>query len=48
MLQEGVPIEQVAAILGDTIATVERVYGHHCKDRLLAAANTIRLGRRAA
>jgi integrase len=48
MLQEGVPIEQVAAILGDTIATVERTYGHHCKDRLRSAVNTIRLGAKAA
>lgn len=28
LLQDGVPIEFVARLLGDTIATVERVYGH--------------------
>ena len=48
MLQDGVPIEQVAAILGDTIATVERVYGHHCKGRLMAAANAIKFGVKSA
>lgn len=29
LLQAGVPIFHVAKLLGDTIATVERVYGHH-------------------
>lgn len=29
LLQAGVPIYDVAKLLGDTVATVERVYGHH-------------------
>jgi site-specific recombinase XerD len=34
LLQEGVPIYDVARLLGDTIATVDRVYGHHSADHL--------------
>jgi len=34
LLQAGVPIYAVAKMLGDTVATVERVYGHHCPDHL--------------
>jgi hypothetical protein len=29
LLQAGVPIYHVARPIGDTVATVERVYGHH-------------------
>lgn len=34
LLQEGKPIYSVARLLGDTLATVERVYGHHSADHL--------------
>lgn len=34
LLQAGAPIWSVAKLLGDTVATVERVYGHHCPDFL--------------
>jgi integrase len=34
LLQDGVPIYDVARLLGDTIATVDRVYGHHSPDHL--------------
>lgn len=32
MLQDGAAIWDVAKLLGDTVETVERVYGHHCPD----------------
>ena len=32
LLQEGVSLFNVAKLLGDTVATVERVYGHFCPD----------------
>lgn len=38
MLRNGVPIWYVAKILGDTVASVEKVYGHHVPDELAAAA----------
>jgi integrase len=34
LLQQGVSMWQVAGLLGDTLATVGRVYGHHCPDHL--------------
>lgn len=34
LLQRGVDIFAVAKLLGDTVATVERVYGHHSPDYL--------------
>lgn len=34
LLQEGVDIYTVARLLGDTVATVERVYGHHSAEYL--------------
>jgi len=37
LLHRGVSIFDVAKLLGDTVATVERVYGHHCPDHLAAA-----------
>lgn len=37
LLQDGVSIHNVAALLGDTIATVERVYRHILQDALAAA-----------
>lgn len=32
LLQDGKTIWDVAKLLGDTVATTERVYGHHCPD----------------
>ena len=32
MLQDGAKVWDVAKLLGDTMETVERVYGHHCPD----------------
>ena len=37
LLQDGVDIFAVAKLLGDTVATVEKVYGHHSSDYLAAA-----------
>lgn len=34
LLQSGVSIYDVAKLLGDTVATVEKVYGHHCPEFL--------------
>ena len=34
LLQAGVPIYDVAKLLGDTLVTVDRVYGHHSSERL--------------
>jgi len=34
LLQQGVSIYLVAKLLGDSVLTVERVYGHHCPDYL--------------
>jgi integrase len=41
MLRRGVPIWQVAGILADTVATVEKIYGHHVPDGLAAAVEMI-------
>lgn len=37
LLQSGVPIYDVARLLGDTVATIERVYGHHSSEYLAEA-----------
>lgn len=37
LLQAGVPIYDVARLLGDTVQTVERVYGHHSPEVLAQA-----------
>lgn len=37
LLQDGVSLYDVARLLGDTVATCERVYGHHSPDYLGAA-----------
>jgi len=37
LLQAGVPIYDVARLLGDAVSTVERVYGHHSIEYLAAA-----------
>ncbi len=34
LLQDGVSLYAVARLLGDTVATIERVYGHHSHERL--------------
>lgn len=34
LLQAGVPIYDVAKLLGDALVTVDRVYGHHSSERL--------------
>ena len=39
MARAGVPMWEIAGVLGDTMATVERVYGHHCPDHLRRAVN---------
>ena len=39
LLQDGVAIYDVAKLLGDTITTVEKTYGHHSSDYL---ANSLR------
>lgn len=39
LLQSGVPIYDVARLLGDTVATVERVYGHHSPEYLSETIN---------
>ncbi len=38
-LQAGASLWQVAGMLGDSLATVDRVYGHHCQEHVRAAAN---------
>jgi integrase len=38
MLQDGASIFEVAKLLGDTVDTVERVYGHHCPDYMSGSA----------
>lgn len=38
MLQDGSKMWDVANLLGDTVATVERVYGHHCPDYMAGSA----------
>ena len=39
MLRAGIPIWEVAGVLGDTVQTVQKVYGHHCPDHLVNAVN---------
>lgn len=41
MLRNGVPMWQVAGILGNTVAMVEKAYGHHVPDGLVDAVNMI-------
>lgn len=42
LLQAGVSVWEVAKLLGDTVGTVERVYGHHCTDALAGALRASR------
>ena len=37
LLQKGASIWEVAKLLGDTVATVDKVYGHHCTDAVAEA-----------
>jgi integrase len=37
--QDGVPLHQIAQVLHDTVATVERHYAHHSPDHLRVAVN---------
>lgn len=37
LLQSGVSVWDVAKLLGDTVGTVEKVYGHHCTNALSSA-----------
>lgn len=37
LLQKGASIWEVAKLLGDTVATVDRVYGHHCTEAVAEA-----------
>lgn len=41
MVRKGVPLYDVAGILGDTIATTEKTYAKHCPGRGKAAVNSI-------
>lgn len=41
LLQEGVDIWKVAKLLGDTVATVERVYGHCLPEHLATDSNVL-------
>ena len=41
LLQAGVSIYEVAKLLGDTVAMVERVYGHVAPEHLMGAANRL-------
>lgn len=43
MVMDGVPLAQVARLLGDTEATTERVYAKHAPGYLAAAANALKL-----
>lgn len=44
MARRGVPLYDIAGVLGNTLAMVERVYSHHCPGRLRAAVNSITSG----
>lgn len=37
--QDGVPLYDVAGVLHDTLATVEKIYAHHCPGHLRGAVN---------
>lgn len=41
MARRGVPLYDIAGILGNTLAMVEKVYAKHCPGRLRAAVNSI-------
>jgi integrase len=37
--QAGVPLFEIAGVLGDTVQTAMKVYAHHCPDHLRGAVN---------
>ena len=41
MARRGVPLYDIAGILGNSLDMVEKVYAKHCPDRLRAAVNSI-------
>lgn len=41
MARRGVPLYDIAGVLGNSLAMVEKVYAKHCPDRLRAAVNSI-------
>lgn len=41
MARRGVPLYDIAGVLGNTLAMVEKVYAHHCPGRLRDAVNMI-------
>lgn len=41
MARRGVPLYDIAGVLGNTLAMVEKVYAHHCPGRLRNAVNMI-------
>lgn len=41
MARRGVPLYDIAGVLGNSLAMVEKVYAKHCPDRLRAAVNAI-------
>lgn len=43
MAQAGVPISDIAGLLGDSIKTVEKNYLHHCPDHLRGAVNAVKM-----
>ncbi|MFA5897850.1 MAG: site-specific integrase [Hyphomicrobium sp.] len=45
MARRGVPLFDIAGILGNTLAMVEKVYAKHCPNRLRAAVNSISEGK---
>lgn len=44
LVLDGVPLSEIARLLGDTEATVERVYGKHTPEFLKRATNALQLG----
>lgn len=44
MARRGVPLYDIAGVLGNTLAMVEKVYAKHCPGRLRAAVNSISSG----
>ena len=41
MVEDGIPLREVARMLGDTEETIEKVYGHHSPEYLAKAAKTL-------
>lgn len=41
MARRGVPLYDIAGVLGNTLAVVEKTYAHHCPDRLRSAVDSI-------